>query len=82
MWDTFEEACRNIASSENAIFGALMSNKDDIPESGFFDIYQNKRYDKYQKLFNDKHVLDLSLNEKKLITKDERATVFNYASNI
>ena len=82
VWDTFEEACRNIASSDDAIFGALMSNKDEIPESGFFDIYQNKRYDKYQKLSNGKHILDLSLNEKKLITEDERATVFDYASNI
>lgn len=82
IWDTFEKACRNIADAEEAIYGALMSNKDDIPSDGFFDIYRHKRAEKYNEIVGDKIIQNLTLEEMIQITNDERNTVYQHSQYI
>jgi hypothetical protein len=82
IWDTFEKACRNIAETEEAIYGALMSNKDGIPADGFFDIYSHKRAEKYNEIVGDKIIQNLTLEEMIQITNDERNTVYQHSQYI
>ncbi|WP_045459844.1 hypothetical protein [Vibrio hyugaensis] len=48
VWETFEEACGQLADSRVAIYGALLATKaTGLPQNGFFDVFMNMRNEEY-----------------------------------
>ena len=83
VWDTFEEACAKIQNEENLpIYGSIMSNSEDLPESGFFNIFRTKRSKKYEEIAGKKLEQNLNEDEKRQITEFERSEVFEHSKTI
>lgn len=83
VWDTFEEACRDICDSSIAIYGALLSSKDTrLPGNGFFDIYKNMRGAHYRAIAGSIEANVLTDAQKKLFCDTERATVYQHVLSI
>lgn len=71
--DTYEQAGRNIAPLAEAIFGALLSNREGIPGSGFFNTYSIHRRADFERLAPGRmNEMGLTLAQKQAITADER----------
>lgn len=84
VWNAFEDACRSLAEPKEAIYGALMAKKDnDLPSTGFFDIFRNARRDEYLKVTNGKNVeaCELTKAQMQAIAGFERIRVHNHAVN-
>jgi len=82
VWDTFEEACRNIVSGDIAIYSSLMALKNtNIPDIAFYDTYRIKRSTQYTEIAGNILIQKLSLEQKKKMTEDERNIVFQHAKN-
>ena len=82
VWETFEEACRKIAPSEVAIYGALLAKKNtNLPSTGFYDIFKNKRHEEYMRITGGKRLEahDLTLEQMEEIAQLERERVHQHA---
>jgi hypothetical protein len=82
VWETFEEACRKIAPSEVAIYGALLAKKNtNLPSTGFYDIFKNKRHEEYMRITggNRLEAHDLTLEQMEEIAQLERERVHQHA---
>ena len=82
VWETFEEACRKIAPSEVAIYGALLAKKDtNLPSTGFYDIFKNTRHEEYMRITggNRLEAHDLTLEQMEEIAQLERERVHQHA---
>jgi hypothetical protein len=85
VWDTFEMACRNIATPQNAIYGALLRKQGaPFPESGFFELFKNTRQDLYYSITGAYGTMsnNLSIPYKSAILQHELAVVHQHACNI
>lgn len=83
VWETFEEACRKIASAEVAIYGVLLAKKDtNLPSTGFYDTFKNMRHGEYLKITGGKHLeaYDLTLEQMEKIAQLERERVHQHAA--
>lgn len=82
VWTTVEAACRELASPEGAIYTAVLSNKEGLPEGGFWDLIRGKRIERYQK--HRKLVLPkdraFTLEQKIDIARFERELVYRHAA--
>ncbi|EKO5172183.1 hypothetical protein P0I94_004533 [Vibrio vulnificus] len=48
VWETFEEACGQLADPKVAIYGALLATRTTgLPQNGFFDVFMNMRNEEY-----------------------------------
>lgn len=85
VWETFEEACRRIAPTEEAIYGALMVKKGTgLPGDGFYDIFKNKRLTEYLEVTGGVRIEsnELNIEQMKKITQIERERVHAHAASI
>lgn len=77
IYDTLEQACRNLINRDKAICEALLAKKDDgLPGDGFFDVYKNNRWDEYKEIADNLITQDLNLNQKREIVLIERKRVY------
>lgn len=85
VWETFEEACRRIAPSEEAIYGVLMAKKDTgLPGDGFYDIFKNKRLTEYLEVTGGVRIEsnELNIEQRRIIAQIERERVHTHAASI
>jgi plasmid replication initiation protein len=85
VWNTFENACRELADPKEAIYGVLMRKKgSEFPESGFFELFKNTRSEMYMSVTgNYSHPSNtLNCQQKKQIVDHEFDLVCQHASNL
>ena len=81
VWFTFEAACAEICSTEEAIYGALMAvKKTGLPLAGFFSNFIGERGDVYRRIAGDTHPTKLSSEQENEIVEFERARVYAHAA--
>lgn len=80
VYDTLEAACRELADRQDAIYEAVLIKKQtNLPGDGFFDVYQNNRFEEYRQIAGQTSVQDLSEDLKTEIVLRERKRVYNHA---
>ena len=81
VYDTLEEAGRQLAPSSDAIVTALMAKNNGLPGDGFFDIFRTKRSEEYAAIAGA-HTLvrELTFAQREEMVMNERARVYAYAS--
>ncbi|HEX7908261.1 MAG TPA: hypothetical protein VF534_09265 [Paraburkholderia sp.] len=82
VYDTLEEACSELGPLDDVIYSALMAKaKDGLPGDGFFDIFKTHRNVEFRSIAEDAETLDLTNEQRKQITRQERERVYGYASS-
>ena len=82
MWRTFEAACEEIASADEAIYGALLAKKEtNLPSTGFFDLFKTKRRESFLEITGNDllEANQLSHDQMVKIAQIERERVHQHA---
>lgn len=83
VWETFEQASREIASPSEAIYGVLVRAKGtELPANGFFELFKNMRSEKYKEITGSYGAPSslLDSDKKAEIVKIESEAVYEHAA--
>jgi len=76
---TLEEACRQLAPRDVAIYDSLLATaRTGLPGDGFFDIYKNTHYHEFVAAYGNIHIVELSPKQRAEITAKERERVYRH----
>ncbi|EJI1423106.1 hypothetical protein NDM58_000044 [Vibrio parahaemolyticus] len=85
VWNTFEQACTELATPQVAIYGALLAKKaTKLPHDGFFDVFMNTRHEEFLHITNNDVVSSNAIPrdmQLKIVMK-ERERVYEHADSL
>lgn len=80
LWFTFEGACAELCSPEEALYGALLAKKDTgLPGKGFFSTFAATRPEAFRAIAGKTPTSKLSIEQKIRIVEIERGRVYDHA---
>lgn len=80
-WDTLAEAEARLCHPSEAIYGALMSKKENgLPGDGFFRLFHDERSEEYQELVGDAELTKITDDQRRKIVDFERSRVYKHAA--